>query len=109
MGALGDFLKKSRESAGYSQKQVAKEIGITDSRLSRIERGINFCPATELRKLADLYKVSVIDLYIKAGYLTQNDLTAFQTVFRGVSELDDDERKFIQQGIDLLIRKKVPL
>ncbi len=106
MTKLGDFLKSSREAAKYSQKQAAKEIGITDSRLSRMERGINPCPPFELKKLASLYNVSVIDFYLKAGYLSKEDLEDYQAVFHGIDELDEEEKIYIQQGVDLLIRRK---
>ncbi len=106
MATLGECLKNARSKAGLSQRQAAQKIGITNSRLSKMERDLNPCPPEELKSLASLYNVSVIDLYIAAGLLTEEDLNEYQMVFHGVNELDDLETAHIQQCIDLLIRRK---
>ncbi|WP_418582885.1 helix-turn-helix domain-containing protein [Holdemanella porci] len=106
MKSIGETLKKARIKSGYSQKQAAKKIGITDSRLSKMERDLNPCPPREIKELALLYNTPVIDLYISAGYLTVSDLDEYQMVFHGVENLDEKERSHIQEGINLLIRRK---
>lgn len=106
MATLGEYLRSARENAGYSQKQVKEKTGITDSRLSRIERGVVTCPPAELKTLADLYHASIVDIFIMAGYLTKDDLDCYQEVFHGVSELDADEREHIQQSINLLTKRR---
>ena len=106
MATLGESIKKARLQAGFSQKQVAKKVGITDSRLSKMERDLNPCPPNELKKLANLYKTSVVNLYIVAGFLSNADLNEYKMFFRGVNELDDLEIAHIQQCIDLLTRRK---
>ena len=51
MKSIGETLKKARIKSGYSQKQAAKKIGITDSRLSKMERDLNPCPPREIKEL----------------------------------------------------------
>lgn len=106
MATLGEYLKFSREKIGYSLSQVYEKTGITDSRLSRMEHDATQCPPEELKKLADLYQVSLVELFIMAGYLTNEDLSGYQRVFNGVSELDEEEKDHIQQCINLLIKRK---
>lgn len=105
MSALGDYLKIVRQKAGYSQRDVYEKTGITDSRLSRIERSEVTCPLAELRKLADLYQVSLVDMLILGGYLTNDDLAKYQEVFKGASKLDVNEKECIQQFINLLTKR----
>lgn len=106
MATFGESIKNARIQAGFSQKQAAKKIGITDSRLSKIERDLSPCPPDEIRKLAALYHTPVVNLYVAAGYLTGDDLNEYQMFFHGVNALDETETAHIQQCIDLLIRRK---
>lgn len=103
---LGNRLKESREKCGLSLKKVYEITGITDSRLSKMERGQIECTPDDLKKLADLYNIHLIPLYVLANYLNEEDIKEYQFVFRGVSSLDDEELKHIQAQIDFLIKKK---
>ena len=51
----------------------------------------------------------MVDLLIKAKYLSVSDLKKYQTVFKGVSILDDEEREHIQHEINFINRKKAPI
>ena len=106
METFGDIIKSARNKAGLSQKQVYQNIKITDSRLSKMERNELICPPSEMGKLAVLYNIPIVHLYIAAGYLTSDDLDEYKMVFHGVEQLDDIETAHIQQCIDLLIRRK---
>lgn len=55
---LGNRLKRAREKKGYSQRDVAKWLGITSSSLSNYERGDRDPDTTILVRLADLYEVT---------------------------------------------------
>lgn len=106
MSNLGERLKSYREKIGLSLKQVDEATGITDSRLSRIEKGQTECPAQDLKKLAIIYQAQIIPLFIQAGYLNPDDLEEYQLVFKGVGKLNTVEVQHIQATIDLLNRKK---
>ncbi len=103
---LGGRLKESREKSGLSQKKVYEITGITDSRLSKMERGQIDCTPDDLKKLAHLYEVNLVPLYVLAGYLNEKDIKDYQLVFRGVSYLDHEEMQYIQAQIDFLNRKR---
>ncbi|MCK8489234.1 helix-turn-helix domain-containing protein [Paenibacillus sp. MBLB2552] len=106
MFALGERLKESREKCGLSLKKAYELTGITDSRLSKIERGQISCTPDDLKKLASLYNIQLIPLYVLADYLTEEDVKEYQFVFRGVSSLDKDEMQHIQAQIDFLNKKR---
>ncbi|MBE5077794.1 helix-turn-helix domain-containing protein [Anaerotignum lactatifermentans] len=111
MDKLGDYLKKARVRQGLSLKDVYKETGISDSRLSRIENGTKafevgpFCT----KALAKLYKINLVDLLIKAGYLDTDALSSYEQVFQNVDLLSDDERNHIQKQIDLFIKGRTKI
>jgi transcriptional regulator with XRE-family HTH domain len=105
MSVLGDRLKECRKKCGLSLEKVTQITGITDSRLSRMERGQINCTPDDLKKLARLYNIQLIPLYVMAGYLTEDDIKEYQLVFRGVSSLNDEEKQLIQSHIDLLNKK----
>ena len=52
-------IKEIRKSKGYSQKDVADAIGVTQSQYSRYESGATNIPGDMLPKIADILKVSV--------------------------------------------------
>lgn len=106
MSELGDLLKVSRKKSGLSLKEVYEITSITDSRLSKMERGQISCTPDDLKKLAHLYNIHLIPLYVLAGYLNEKDIKEYQFVFQGVSSLDGEEMQYIQAQIDFLNRKR---
>ena len=101
---LGEQLRKLRQDSTFSLNDVYQKTGIHDSVLSHIEKGETQNPAT-LKKLARLYNVNVISLYLLCGYLNENDLTQYQRCFSGVDLLTDEERDLVQKQIGILIKK----
>ena len=105
MNDLGTYLKELRNKLHLSLKDVQEHCGVTDSKLSRLERGEgrDFSPL-ELKKLAQLYGVNVIPLYIKAGYLDESDLSEYQLIFENANLLNEEEHSSIQTQINLLTK-----
>lgn len=105
MSDLGTYLKELRNELHLSLKDVQERCGVTDSKLSRLERseGRDFSPL-ELKKLAQLYGVNVIPLYIKAGYLDESDLSEYQLLFENANLLNEEEHSSIQTQINLLTK-----
>lgn len=108
MDRLGDYLKEARIQQGLSLKDVYRETGISDSRLSRIENGTKAFEVgpSYTKALAKLYKIDLVDLLINAGYLDANALFSYEQVFRNVDLLSGDERKHIQEQIDLFTKER---
>ena len=105
MNDIGNYLKEVRNKCHLSLKDVYDHCGVTDSKLSRMERGEGkpLDPA-ELNKLAQLYGIGVVPIYIMAGYLDESDLSEYQLVFKSADLLDEEEKQSIQKQIDLLTK-----
>lgn len=102
---IGNYLKEARCKCHFSLKQVHSLCGVTDSKLSRMERGESKTyNATELKILAQLYGISVVPLYIMAGFLDANDLSDYQLAFKNADLLNEEEKESIQTQIDLLTK-----
>ena len=71
MDSLGDYLKEARIRQGLSLKDVYRETGISDSRMSRIENGSTAFEVgpSFTKALAKLDKIDLVDLLINSGYL----------------------------------------
>lgn len=104
---LGTYLKEKRNECGLSLKDVFERCRVTDSKLSRLERGEGKpLDPIELRKLAQLYNVDAISLYLMAGYLTETDLVEYQRVFQNANLLSNEENQSIQKIIDLFTKDR---
>lgn len=107
MSKFGDYIKKIRKEKGISQAKVFDLTGITDSRLSKAENGADgTLNPPELKKIAALYGVPVVSLYIIAGYLDDVDLEEYRSGFKNTELLDEEEKKHVQDQIDFINRRK---
>ena len=99
-------MRETRNQRGFSLKFVCEKTGIKDSTLSRIERERNkSVPSAEiLQKLAELYGVSLIDLYCATGYLNERDISSYRHTFQKVDLLTEKEKMHIQEEIDLFTK-----
>lgn len=106
MTSLGKYLREIRNRRGFSLKFVCENTGIKDSTLSRIEREKNkSVPGAEiLQKLAELYGISLVDLYCVAGCLNERDISVYRHTFRNVNLLSEKEKAHIQEEIDLFTK-----
>ena len=105
MQGVGAVLKEYRNKLGISLAEVHSKIGITDSRLSRIERGEGkFQVPDVLKSLAHLYGVSTIELLSIAGYISEVDTELYKKVFENADLLSADERDNIQTQINLFTK-----
>ena len=65
---MGAYLKKLREDKGLSTREVYELSKVSNSYLSLVENGHRRASAVVLKKLAPVYNVNYLDLYINAGY-----------------------------------------
>jgi transcriptional regulator with XRE-family HTH domain len=63
MAALGSRIKKYRESRGLNQEALAKLLGVSRPTLSLIENGERKVSAEDIRKLGEIFGVSVEALF----------------------------------------------
>lgn len=61
---LGQYLRDARMKAGLTQKDVAAALGYQSVQfVSDWERGVRTPPGQALRKLAEMYRVSLDEFY----------------------------------------------
>ena len=58
----GEFISCLRKKHGWTQSELAEQIGVTDKAVSRWETGRGFPDVSCLTALADVLEVSVSDL-----------------------------------------------
>ncbi len=56
--SIGRVIARLREEQGWSQRQLAKWVGLDQSAVSRIEAGRRRVSAKELHRFADTFRVS---------------------------------------------------
>lgn len=62
--AFGKNLSSLRKSKGFTQEELANEIDVEISQISRIERGIISTSISNVNSIARALKVSVSDLFL---------------------------------------------
>ena len=85
--AIGKRIKEARNSLRYSQREMAKVIGISNSYLSAIEIGSKKPGAEIILKLADKFKINTEFLYHGTGDMFSN---AVRTPALKEFNLEDD-------------------
>lgn len=74
---LGDWVKTRRELLGLTQKSLAGSASTSPAYISQIEGGRVGLPNADLRRrLADALGVPHIEIFIAAGELNRDELTA---------------------------------
>ena len=73
---IGGYIRRQRESAQVSLRQLAKVAGISNPYLSQIERGLRKPSAEILGQIATGLRISAEALYVRAGLLEERQGSA---------------------------------
>jgi transcriptional regulator with XRE-family HTH domain len=74
---FGHFLKSLREKQRMSLRDAERESSVSNAYIAQIEKGDRPPPKPEiLKKLARAYNVTVRELFLRAGYLDEPEVTA---------------------------------
>ncbi|GAA4850161.1 hypothetical protein GCM10023201_48170 [Actinomycetospora corticicola] len=68
---IGAYIRRQRETAQVSLRQLAKVAGISNPYLSQVERGLRKPSAEILAQIATGLRISAEALYVKAGILEE--------------------------------------
>lgn len=55
-------LRKLRETAGWSQQEVAEKLYISQAAYSRLEKGETELTMTRLLRLSEIYRIDLVEL-----------------------------------------------
>jgi transcriptional regulator with XRE-family HTH domain len=111
-GRIGQKIRRIREYRDLSQDSVAMEMGMSPSGYSRIERDEVSVTVDKLARLADILKVSLIDLVspeesiVFNNYGTAKD-NSFSTIngaldIEKIEQLYKDQINHLQQEVNYL-------
>ena len=95
---IGKRIREYREKRGMSQKELADKIGVSNSRVSNWEQGINRPDADILADLCRVLKVSpseLLDVHLSTDELSDQERKVIQA-YRTKKEL--------QQAVNILLR-----
>lgn len=70
---VGGFIRSQRELAEMSLRRLAELADVSNPYLSQIERGLRNPSAEVLQQVAQALKISVEQLYVRAGILPDED------------------------------------
>ncbi|WP_067931249.1 helix-turn-helix domain-containing protein [Alicyclobacillus kakegawensis] len=88
--SFGAYIKKLRESRGYSINQLATYADVSAAHISRIERGLRDIPTPDfIQKLAKGLRVPYEDLMEQAGYIER------QSNHNDSDAVSPEEREFL--------------
>jgi len=105
MVALGQKIRRIREYRDLSQDSVAMEMGMSPSGYSRIERDEVSITVDKLNRLADILKVSLLDLVSPEESIVFNNYgTAKDNSFSTINGSTDTEKieQLYKEQINLL-------
>ena len=101
---FGKRLAALRKAAGYTQTELANELGVSQRMISHYEGHSEYPPAAVLPKLAQLLKVSTDELLgIKPPQKTKQPDSRLLRRLQQIDKLSADKRKQIVQVIDTFI------
>ncbi|PKE22735.1 transcriptional regulator [Macrococcoides caseolyticum] len=95
-GSLGKRIKTNRLKKGYSQKEFADIIGVSNVVLSRYESDVRTPDFEKLKQIADILEVST-------DYLLGREVDGLDSFMlnhaEGFSDLSEEEQKRIEQSL----------
>jgi transcriptional regulator with XRE-family HTH domain len=106
---LGQRIQELRKKASLSQGELASKINISYPQMSRYEIKAVQPPADVLKRLADVFGVSID--YLVNGSLEQKaesslDDNELLQQFKEVEQMNEDDRSTIKKLIDAFITKR---
>lgn len=99
---IGKRIKAAREAAGLSAKELADKIGISQTRLSNWEQGINRPMADHIAVIASALGVSTDTLLGTTSQAASVDIITLQ---RGMKNMSPEEQKKLVEMARLMFKK----
>ena len=106
---LGEHIKELRKQRCLQQKEVSIEVGIDQSNYSKIENGKREPSVSVLKKLADLFNVTVDHIIEPDRDLPKEVVIEDKGIsekLRLISELDEEDRAMVFRMIDKMLTSK---
>jgi transcriptional regulator with XRE-family HTH domain len=92
---IGAYIRKQREGAQVSLRQLAKVAGISNPYLSQIERGLRKPSAEILGQIATGLRISAEALYVRAGILEPREFSPVLDALAGDPGLSERHKQVL--------------
>lgn len=96
---LGERLAKIRNEKEYKQKDIARALDVSQQVISNIERGETSPDIDLLKRLADLYEMSLDEL-VGRHFNVDNENSIEQRIMNIISTLDDAGKELSYDLLD---------
>lgn len=107
---IGEKIKLLREKNQKTQLDVAKALDVTYQTIYKYEKGIAIPPADAIIKLAEYFNVTTDYLLGRTDNLDMLNepiqIAASMKDGLDISDMDDDEKKFINDFVKMVRSKK---
>ncbi|MCM0626674.1 helix-turn-helix domain-containing protein [Lysinibacillus sp. OL1_EC] len=109
MNTLGDLIKEVRKKSGLTTTQLAEMVEVSQGYISHLENERKKNPSPDvLARIAKVLDIPYIDLMVKAGYLTGNDLSELylkrDELKSKQAEYRNKKKEFINKAEDIELK-----
>lgn len=99
---IGERCRSARETAGYTQEQLAERIGVSTQFLSDAERGVTGMSVNTIIKLCQILSISAD--YLLLGQDTANKEDSPLSICTRIQRLSPREQEMIEAVSNLMIK-----
>ena len=99
---IGERCRRARETAGYTQEQLAERIGVSTQFLSDAERGVTGMSVSTIIKLCQILSISTD--YLLLGQDTTNETESPLSICTRIQRLSPREQEIIETVSNLIIK-----
>lgn len=99
---IGERCRKAREAAGYTQEQLADQIGVSTQFLSDSERGITGMSVTTIIKLCGVLNISAD--FLLMGMENPDETESPLSIYARIKRLSPQERELVEEVTNLMIK-----
>lgn len=99
---IGERCRKARETAGYTQEQLADQIGISTQFLSDAERGVTGMSVNTIVKLCGVLNISADFLLL--GMEEPDGTESPLSIYARMKRLSPQERELVEEVTNLMMK-----
>lgn len=99
---IGERCRKARETAGYTQEQLADQIGVSTQFLSDAERGVTGMSVTTIVKLCSVLNISAD--FLLMGMDESDEAESPLSIYARMKRLSPQERELVEKVTNLMMK-----
>ncbi len=99
---IGERCRKARETAGYTQEQLADQIGVSTQFLSDAERGVTGMSVNTIVKLCSILNISADFLLL--GMEESDEAEGSLSIYTRMKRLSPQERELVEEITNLMMK-----